>query len=78
MSKADKPKVMVTTLKDTAPTECFSGASQSLGYYIPFVVVLISKKPLINANADTSSKAIGQRFGRSIYLDPHCMHTSRV
>ena len=35
---------MVTTLKDTAPTEgvrynVFSGASQSLGNYIPFVVL---------------------------------------
>ena len=35
---------MITTLKDTAPTEgarynVFSGASQSLGNYTPFVVL---------------------------------------
>ena len=50
VSKADKQKEMVTTLTDTAPTKRFryyvlSGASQSLGNYIPFVV-LISKIPL--------------------------------
>ena len=38
---------MVTTLKDTASTEgvkfnVFSGASQSLGNYIPFVVLPVA------------------------------------